>query len=167
MDKNENERELLNMNTSGSILLKETVVEKENNCLRMLKVSIILLCLIGFFFNSFMIFKQFVGSETVTSNKIQENSDLYLPSITLCGPSGFKSAVSKYSDLELENYLNNTVNLEDMLIHVRDIYNNHIEAELVKENVYKNSKIWKLTTTYSAYRGRCYTIEYRKKVFCK
>ena len=165
MDKNENERELLNMNTSGSILMKETVIEKENNCLKALKVSITLLCLIGFCFNSLIIFKQFVGSETVTSNKIQENANLYLPSITLCGPSGFKSAVAKYSDLELENYLNNTVNLEDMLIHVRDIYNNHIEAKFVKENLYKDSKIWKLTTTYSAYRGRCYTIEYRKKVF--
>ena len=165
MNKNESEREFLNLKASGSIVLKETIVEKETTCIKSLKVSITILCLIGFCFNSFMIFKQFVGSETVTSQKIQENSELYLPSITLCGPSGFKRAVAKYSDLEHENYLNNTVNLEDMLIHARDIYNNHIEAKFVKDKVYENSKIWKLTTTYSAYRGRCYTMEYRKKVF--
>ena len=42
MDKNENERELLNMNTSGSILLNETVVKRENNCLIMFLITTVL-----------------------------------------------------------------------------------------------------------------------------
>ena len=140
--------------------------ETESTCMRTLKIMITLLCLIGFCFNSFIIFKQFVGNETVTSHKIEENFELYLPSITLCGPSGFKSAVEKYSDLELEKYLNNTVNLKDMLIHVYDRDNNYIEAKFVEGKILNidKSNIWKITTTYSAYRGRCYTIEYRKRV---
>ena len=144
----------------------DLITETESTCMRTLKIMITLLCLIGFCFNSYIIFKQFVGNETLTSHKIEENFDLYLPSITLCGPSGFKTAVEKYSDLELEYYLNNTVDLKDMLINVYDRDNNYIEAKFVEgkiSNVDK-SDIWKITTTYSAYRGRCYTIEYRKKV---
>ena len=165
MDKNENVSEPLSRKVSGNVVVEESIAEKENTCLKTLKVTITLLCLIGFCFNSFIIFKQFVGSETVTSHKIEENSELYLPSITLCGPSGFKSAVEKYSDLELENYLNNTVDLRDMLIVAYDRDNNNLDAKFVEGKINKKSKIWKLTTTCSAYRGRCYTIEYRKKVY--
>ena len=90
------------------------------------------------------VFKQFVGNETVTSHKLEENFDLYLPSITLCGPSGFKSAVEKYSDLELESYLNNTVDLEDILINIYDRDHNYIDAKFVEGTIYNKSNIWKV-----------------------
>ena len=164
MDKNENVRSTFIQKENGSDIAKDTNAKKESLCMRTLKATITILCLIGFCFNSFIIFKQFVGNETVTSHKLEENFDLYLPSITLCGPSGFKSAVEKYSDLELESYLNNTVDLKDILINIYDRDHNYIDAKFVEGTIYNKSNIWKVATTYSAYRGRCYTIEYRKKV---
>ena len=166
MDKKEQSRNPFLDKINESDESKDLINETESTCMRTLRIMITLLCLIGFCFNSYIIFKQFVGNETVTSHKIEENFDLYLPSITLCGPSGFKTAVEKYSDLELEYYLNNTVDLKDMLINVYDRDNNYIEAKFFEGKIsnINKSKIWKITTTYSAYRGRCYTIEYRKKV---
>ena len=129
-----------------------------------LKITIIILCLVGFFFNSYMIFKRFIGNETVTSMKVQENKELFLPSMTLCGVSGFKRIVDKYSDLKLENYFNNTIHLDEMLIEAFDNDQNAFEAEPINKPIFAESDVWKITTTLSAYRGRCYTIEYRKKV---
>ena len=123
-----------------------------------------LLCLVGFFFNSFIIFKRFIGNETVTSMKIQENKELYLPSITLCGFSGFRRIINKYSDLKLENFVNNTVDLNEMLITAFDNDNNAVVAKDIDKPKLDKSDVWKITTTYSAYRGRCYTLEYTKKV---
>ena len=137
---------------------------KKHLYLRSLKMTIMLLCLVGFFFNSFIIFKRFIGNETVTSMKIQENKELYLPSITLCGFSGFKRIVNRYSDLKLENYVNNTIDLNEMLITAFDNEQNNVDPKVGLEPNTNKSSIWKIITTYSAYRGRCYTIEYRKKV---
>ena len=164
MDKNENLSNPFLEKRNRSNIANDAVAKKESLCMKTLKVTITILCLVGFCFNSFIIFKQFVGNETLTSHKIEENLELFLPSITLCGPSGFKSAVEKYSDLELDNYLNNTVDLKDILINVYDRDNNYIDAKSVEGINYNKSNIWIVTTTFSAYRGRCYTIEYRKKV---
>ena len=164
MDKNENLSNPFLEKRNRSNIANDAVAKKESLCMKTLKVTITILCLVGFCFNSFIIFKQFVGNETLTSHKIEQNLELFLPSITLCGPSGFKRAVKKYSDLELDNYLNNTVDLKDMLIIFHDEDNNYIDAKSVEGIIYNSSNIWKVTTTSSAYRGRCYTIEYMKKV---
>ena len=96
--------------------------------------------------------------------KVQENTELFLPSMTLCGVSGFKRIVDKYSDLKLENYVNNTIGLNEMLIEVYDHDQNVFEAKSINKPIFGESNVWKITTIYSAYRGRCYTIEYRIKV---
>ena len=131
---------------------------------RALKFVIVVLCLIGFVYNSFYTFKQFIGNQTVTSHNIQENSELYLPSITLCGTSGYKTIVDRYADLEIENYNNNTVKLTDLLIEVGDNDNGTLIARPHVNTLFDELGRWKILTTYSAYRGRCYTIEYRRKV---
>ena len=164
MNNTENVRNSFLEKRNGSVIANDIVPKWESLWMRTFKVTITILCLIGFCFNSFIIFKQFVGNETLTSHKIEQNLELFLPSITLCGPSGFKRAVKKYSDLELDNYLNNTVDLKDMLIIFHDEDNNYIDAKSVVGIIYNSSNIWKVTTTSSAYRGRCYTIEYMKKV---
>ena len=146
------------------ILSRNTSNSRKRAYLTSLKITIILLCLVGFFFNSFIIFKRFIGNETLTSMKVQENKELRLPSITLCGFSGFKRIVDKYSDLKLENYVNNTIGLNEMLIEVYDNDQNVFEAKSINKPIFGESNVWKITTIYSAYRGRCYTIEYRKKV---
>ena len=136
----------------------------KKNLSRALKFIIVVLCFIGFVYNSFYTFKQFIGNQTVTSHNIQENSELYLPSITLCGISGYKTVVDKYADLEIEKYNNNTVKLTDLLIEVGDNDNGTLIARPLMNTMFDDSGRWKILTTYSAYRGRCYTIEYRKKV---
>ena len=136
----------------------------KKNLSRVLKLIIVVLCFIGFVYNSFYTFKQFIGNQTVTSHNIQEHSELYLPSITLCGTSGYKTMVERYADLEIENYNNNTVKLTDLLIEVGDNDNGTLTARPLVNTLFDELGRWKILTTYSAYRGRCYTIEYRKKV---
>ena len=128
--------------------------KKKNTKLKFLKTTIGMLCLVGFFFNSFIIFKQFIENETVTSSKLQKNSKLFLPSVTICGFNGYKRVAQSYSDFSMENYINNTISLNEILLGKM----NHDDTN---DTIAK----WKVTTTYSAYRGRCYTIEYIKQVF--
>ena len=131
---------------------------------RALKFVVVILCLVGFVFNSYYIFKQFIGHQTVTSFNIQENLELYLPSITLCGASGYKEQVNQYSDLRIENYVNNTIGITEILVS-NTPNENHAAGELpVQDTLFDELGQWRILTTYSAYRGRCYTIEYREKV---
>ena len=156
---------------NGTIEDKDVNISRGNSCnsrkqilLRSLKMTLMLMCFVGFFFNSFIIFKQFIGNETVTSTKIHENKELYLPSITLCGFSGFKRIVDDYSDLKLENYVKNTIELNEILITAFDYDHNSINPKDLLVRRVNESNVWRIITTFSAYRGRCYTIEYRKKV---
>ena len=57
--------------------------------------------------------------------------------------------------------------LNEILMEVIDNDNNSIKSPFSKMSegpIYDKSKTWKIKATYSAYRGRCYTIEYTKKV---
>ena len=131
---------------------------------RALKFVVVILCLVGFVFNSYYIFKQFIGHQTVTSFNIQENADLYLPSITLCGTSGYKEQVNEYSDLRIENYVSNTIGITEILVSNKK-NESDMPGELpVQDTLFDELGQWRILTTYSAYRGRCYTIEYREKV---
>ena len=154
---------------NGVLPTKKKSKKKKNIYLLILKTIVMFLCFIGFFFNSFIIFKQFIGKETVTSYKIQDSRELLLPSLTLCGYSGFKRIVNSYAHLTPEHYVNNTIDVNEILIEVIDNDNNSIKAPIAldmisKGPIYDKSKTWKIKATYSAYRGRCYTIEYTKKV---
>ena len=140
---------------------------KNNIYLLILKAIVMITCFVGFFFNSFIIFKQFIGKETVTSYKIEDTKELNLPSITLCGYSGFKRIVNSYNHLKPDQYVNNTIDVNEILMEVIDNDNNSIKSpfsEMSEGPLYDKSKTWKIKATYSAYRGRCYTIEYTKKV---
>ena len=129
-----------------------------------LRFVVVILCLVGFVFNSYYIFKQFIGHQTVTSFNIQENLELYLPSITLCGTSGYKEQVDEYSDLRIENYVNNTIGITDILISNAPNKGDVAGKLPVQDTLLDELGQWRILTTYSAYRGRCYTIEYREKV---
>ena len=136
-----------------------------NKALITLEIIVGLLCFVGFFFSSIISFKQFIGKETVTSSTIQKNKHLYLPSVTLCGFNGFKRPVTKYTDLELVKYVNNTVDLDEIVFQVVDRGGRLLKAVPLIDTMYDESWSWKISTTYSAYRGRCYTIAYRRKVY--
>ena len=130
------------------------------------KFATVILCLVGFVANSFIIFQQFSSGKTVTSTDVQKNSKLFLPSITMCGLSGFKKKVDKYADIELENYINNTLSLNEILFSVEDNDGNTLRIESVSRPAHfsNQSNLWKVSTTYSAFKGRCHTIEYKKEV---
>ena len=128
------------------------------------KTFTVLFCITGFTFNSLVSFKQFFEHETVTAIDIRKEKQLPLPSINLCGNTGFKKEINNHFEHKLEQYLTNTLNFSDLIDCIKEnghLYNLH---EPVMTCEWSNIKSFKISTTYSAYRGRCYTIEHRKKV---
>ena len=128
-----------------------------------IKMITFFLCLAGFAWNSSINFKQFIGRQTITSQDLQQNEKLALPSFTLCGLSSFKEKVTNYQDLELNNYLNNTLELDEIFINVdgpvpmtHSIPDNVTSIDL--KQLKKMSTSWEVTTTFSQVRGRCHTI---------
>ena len=136
-------------------------MDKNNEISIIFKILISLLCIASFWANSFMIFKQFIGDKTITSQDVQKDAKLFLPSMTLCGLNGYKEEIDSYNDLQLENYLNNTIGLEEILISVAyPVWSNRI----LVSDIDQKATDWKLTTTYSRNRGRCHTIQYNQEV---
>ena len=133
--------------------------------LAVIKVATFILCLAGFIANSYMIFIQFIGKKTITSQNVENYNGLSLPSITMCSLSGFKEEMDEYEDLELDNYLNKTLELGEVFLGHYEYDDDdgeyyYIDAETMKVN----STLWKLTTTYSQYKGRCHTLTAQKLV---
>ena len=111
-----------------------------------------------------MIFKQFISGKTITTQDLQKNVNLTLPSVTLCRRSGFKEKIDEYEDLEIADYLNNTLALEEILTDIKDPLKTGDDGWTTLNDIKKNDKHWKITTTYSMNRGRCYTIQYKQEV---
>ena len=116
-----------------------------------IKAATFLLCLIGFVGNSFMIFKQFIAKQTITSQNTQKNKKLSLPSFTVCALSGFKKKMSRFEDLKLHGFHNKTLEFDEYILAVEGMN---------IEELRKNESTWELSTTYSPYKGRCHTIRY-------
>ena len=125
------------------------------------KIITFIICLTGFAWNSSINFTQFIGRDTITSQDLQQNEKLALPSFTLCGQSGFKEKVTKYQDLELNNYLTKTLELDEIVIAV---YDDVSKTSYDLKQLKKITTLWEVTTTYSQFRGRCHTIRYIPKV---
>ena len=137
--------------------------DQENNrhrkIISVVKVVTFFICLADFIANSYIIFTQFIGKKTITSQDVQNNDRLFLPSITICGLSGFKEEMDEYDDLMLENYLNKTFDLEEFLYGYYDD-----EDFIYLDTMKADTSSWKFTTTYSQYKGRCHTLTYKKQV---
>ena len=121
-----------------------------------IKAATLLFCLAGFVGNSFMIFKQFIGKQTITSQDTQKNEELALPSFTVCALSGFKEKMTKFRDVELDGFHNKSLEFDEYILSVDD---------MTIEELRTNDTTWELSTTYSPYKGRCHTIRYIPKVF--
>ena len=134
-------------------------LEQKINVWYAIKIVTFMICLAGFVANSLMIFKQFLGKQTITSQDLQHNEELVLPSFTICSLSGYKEKITKHQDLKLNNYLNNTLELNEILLLVQTDDNVWTIEQLIKD---KTS--WQVTTTYSLYKGRCHTIRFLHKV---
>ena len=128
------------------------------------RIITVLVCLGAFVWNSYLILLQFFNGATITSNDINhcQKYDCLMPSITMCGLQGFKKKMSNFTDLELDNYLNRTVELSEMLSYIYAPDNvNYLQPSTLGNHIF-NESLWELSTTYSEYRGRCYTIDYKK-----
>ena len=132
---------------------------KKDDWWYLIKKATFLICLAGFVANSYMCLKQFIGKETVQSQEIKHNKELAFPSITICSLSGYKEKIRNHQDLKLNNYLNNTLELDEILLWVTT------DGKVMTiEQLIKDKTSWQVTTTYSLYKGRCYTIRYLHKV---
>ena len=138
---------------------KKMSIEMKKKVYTAIKTITFIFCLAGFVCNSFMIFKQFIGKKTITSQDIEHNKKLAVPSFTLCSLSGYKEKITKHQDLKLNNYLNKTFNLDEILISVITE-----DSKMTFEQLIENKTFWEVTTTYTRNKGRCHTIRYTKKV---
>ena len=134
-------------------------LEQKNDVWYAIRIATFLICLAGFVANSLMIFKQFLGKQTITSQDLQHNEELVLPSFTICSLSGYREKITKHQDLKLNNYLNKTLNLDEILISVITE-----DSKMTFEQLIENKTFWEVTTTYTRNKGRCHTIRYTKKV---
>ena len=137
--------------------------------MKVFKLITLLCCVVGFILNSLLIFQHFIESKTVTTSNLERKSKLHLPSITICSPNGFKEKIFTVDGITLENYINNTIELKDM---VNSIYimglDYSLKYMLTIENHFNGvefeSEAWKIGTIYSKYRGRCYCIQHKVMV---
>ena len=134
---------------------KKMSIEMKKKVYTAIKTITFIFCLAGFVCNSFMIFKQFIGKKTITSQDIEHNKKLAVPSFTLCSLSGYKEKIVDYHGLTLNNYRNNTLELDEILVSING---------MTIKDIRQNSKLWQITITYSAFKGRCHTIRYKFKV---
>jgi hypothetical protein len=70
--------------------------------------------------------------------------------------------MDEYDDLELENYHQKTLDLKEILISILDPYG--YTTWILLGEPYENDTLWKITTTYSPFKGRCHTINYNLEV---
>ena len=129
-----------------------------------IKFATIAICLGMFACNSFAAFKQYIGRKTVITNDIEIHSKMLLPSITICGTRGFKEEFLDYSYAEKEKYIENTFDLNEMIAFMEDKNEKMYNISDLLGGVKGIGNLWNVKMTYSAYRGRCFTIEYKKEV---
>ena len=130
-----------------------------------IKFATIAICLGMFVCNSFAAFKQYIGRKTVITNDIEIHSKMLLPSITICGTRGFKEELLNFSYVEKDKYVSNTLDLNELIYGIKENdVKNYTTIEELLDGQKDNPELWVIKVTLSAYRGRCYTIEYQKEV---
>ena len=134
----------------------ESEIFRHHHILLAVKVLSVIACLIAFIANSYAIFIQFIDMRTITSQDVEHNNELLLPSITICSLSGFKEEMHEFKDLELENYRKKTLDLDEILSGYFDFNNKGLLVNL--STMKANTTLWKFTTTYSQFKGRCHTL---------
>ena len=128
------------------------------------KTFTVLFCIAGFTLNSLASFKHFFEHETVTTIDIKTDKQLSLPSITLCGNTGFKKENNNYFSHNLKHYLKNTLTFDNLIECIKENGQLYRPKDPTTECEYSVNTSFRISTTYSAFRGRCYTLEYLNEV---
>ena len=140
-------------------------IERKTRVGSVIKFGAIAICLGMFACNSFVVFKQYIVGKTVITNDIEIHSKLLLPSITICGTRGFKEELLNFSYVEKDKYFSNTLELNELIYGIKENnVKNYTTIEELVDGQQNNPELWVIKVTLSAYRGRCYTIEYQKEV---
>ena len=145
---------MINLSTNKHRRVKQNI-----SYLKMCKVSNVLklitfiACAIGFLEISWHLLMDFSsGSTIVSSNYIKMNPDetLLSPTILICNQTGFKSSEI---NTNLEDYLNNTIDADDLFIDMGFVNQNYMPLI-----------IHKIRSIYTPYKGRCFVFEPSIKV---
>ena len=137
-----------------------------NRFFRCIKLLTIILCVIGCMINSLAIFRQFAENKTITSLNEEQHPKIHFPSITLCNRTAFKQRITSIDGLKMKNFLNNTINIYDLITSV--LYDkDYLWINESSNGKYFKSDTWNIRTVYTRFQGRCFTIEYLKQVFQK
>ena len=126
-----------------------------------------ILCILGFLFNSGKISKNFFKGSKMLAQNIETHQTLSTPSITICNRTAFKEPIDTFSELELNSYLNNTLSLDDVLVY--PFFTNLKEADSPMTPFYTLDPSnavnpFSISTTYTYFKGRCHTFEYKIEV---
>ena len=135
------------------------------NCLKLITT---ISCVIGFVLNSMVIFRHFVENKTITSINKELHSKLPFPSLTICSNTTFKTRITSFDGLTMEKFKNNTVELMELIATVYTMSDTGLPENYLTfyedfNGESYNSDTWHVSTVYSQYRGRCFTIEFLKK----
>ena len=131
-----------------------------------IKITIVVGCLLGFILNSIEIFSVFSEKSTVSTSNTENEGSLFYPSITICASRSYKHMINEFSDIELHNYFNNTIRLSETIDYLYHGDFNSSEVDFENFDIYYESDHLRISTTYTLYKGRCYTLDYKNKVYC-
>ena len=154
------------MKVETDIDTKESIPSKEScekrKCDQFVRIVATFVCLILFFANSFVIFKQCISGRTIVFSDFNEKEDqIYFPLIVICNYSAYKN--TELAKLNLDNYRRNTLEINEILdsVYLGFLYNH---TDLINETFHSEDlKVWPILTYY---RGSCYCYKYKKKVIC-
>ena len=120
------------------------------------------ICLVLFFINNYVIFRQFAGRQTVTTTNIKWLEKELLPSISVCSSTAYKNPNIK--SIDMDSYLNNTFKLSEALISI-DLGSEDNELgsswndKVLWNSTYISNDVT-LDPVYTYYRGTCYKFKY-------
>ena len=131
-----------------------------------LKSFVTLICLAFFIENTFEIFKQYFSKKTILAADYEHQQNISFPDFIICNFSAYKHA--KISRLDFDSYVNNTMNLSDVLIAIThpDIGSGAGNMDK-EESLYNSTFVSKhihIEQIFSYYRGNCYKVRYKRQV---
>lgn len=112
---------------------------------------IFLSLLFGSFLTIYQNFIVWKSNKTTTSSDLQyHDSGLELPSITICNKTGYKNT-DMSSNIDWQTFMKNTLDLKDFLVGMQNLDDSPRDFK------------YKIRTTFSLFKGRCYTFEFQGK----
>ena len=133
-----------------------------HNFCNLIKYATGLGCILGFIFNSYVIFEQYIGGKTLLSSDLQPSPDgsLMAPGIVICSHRAFKT---DHLTTNIADFKKNTMALSDFLTEAFFLTADHRSPHGNGVNRILNDKE-KLKAIYSAQFGTCYFLNTRFQV---